>query len=147
MAVIDDDAVEVFGQQQGVAKLDLGPGLAPHEDVEVALVETRDFVGAGDGAFAVDALVGLLDGCGELAEDVVDDGQAAAAQTQPDSVDAIRYGSRTRTTGLCLAKEGCRETDQRIAKARDQMRHVFGQGWRSGLRSGLPDGRGDPRVA
>ena len=47
-------------------------GLAAHENVDVGFVLTEDFVGVGYATFADDAFMCLLDGLGQLVEDVLD---------------------------------------------------------------------------
>ena len=68
---VQNQSLHALGQEQGVAKLHLGPGLMPHHDLNVRLVQAEYFVFVLHQALTNNPLMGLVQGGGQLAQHVV----------------------------------------------------------------------------
>ena len=67
--VVNDQALAGFSQPQLVSKFHLGGAFTAGDDVDVGVVEAKDFVLVLDLSFSNDSFVSLIDGRLDLAED------------------------------------------------------------------------------
>jgi len=68
---IDDQALGILGQEQGVAEFDLGPGFLADDDPHLRFIQAEDFVFIGHRLLVQNPLPGLLAGLGQLRQHLV----------------------------------------------------------------------------